>query len=66
MYKTPLTLFVSLLPRKGHDDLPEVWDIVELSDDGVEQFWSDESVLDLDLRRKMSENHNGWLVRSDQ
>ena len=48
------------------DDSPDVRDVVKLSNDVVQQLWSGEPVIRLDLRAKVSkDNHRGHL-RPDQ
>lgn len=46
--------------------LPNVRYIVELGDNGVEEFWSSESALRLNLRTEMSQDDDGRHVRSYQ
>lgn len=44
--------------------LPDVRHIVELGNDGVEEFWSSESALRLDLRTEMSQDDDRRHVGS--
>ena len=39
--------------------------IVILRDNGVQQFWSDEAVLYLNLRGEMAHDNDGWLIGSE-
>lgn len=47
-------------------NLPEMWHIVELSDNRVKQLWSGKPVLSLYLRREMSKDDDCRLIGSDQ
>ena len=41
-------------------------DVIKLSNDRVQELWPRESVLSLDLRREVTEDDDGRLIRSDQ
>jgi len=43
-----------------------MWDVVELGNNSMKQFWAGESILSLNLRREMPKDDNGRLIRSDQ
>lgn len=57
------TVHVVVVEETLHTD---VRNIVELGDDVVEELGSDESVLSLELRSKVTERDNGGLIRSDE
>ena len=46
--------------------VPEMWDIVELGDNSMQQFWASESILSLNLRREVPKNDDGGLIRSNK
>lgn len=48
------------------DHSPDVWNIVELRNHIMKQFWSRKTVVCLDLGTKVSEDHDSWHFRSDQ
>lgn len=47
-------------------DRPDVGDVIELSDDAVVVVWTEETICVLDLRAEMAEDHDRWLIWSDQ
>lgn len=45
---------------------PDMGNIVELSNNGVQQLGTGETVLSLQLRTKVTENDDGWHFRSNK
>lgn len=45
---------------------PDMGNVVELSDNGVQQLWSCEPVLGLQLGTKVTENDDGRHFRSNE
>jgi hypothetical protein len=43
-----------------------MWDIVELSNNSMQEFRASESILSLHLRRKVPKDNDSGLIRSDQ
>ena len=43
-----------------------MWDVVELGNNSMKQFWAGESILSLNLRREVPKDDNSRLIRSDQ
>ena len=47
---------------KGKITIPDVWDVIELSDHVMPMIWTCETVFGLRLRTEMPENQHSWVV----
>jgi hypothetical protein len=43
-----------------------MWDVIELGNNSMQQFWTSESILSLNLRREVPKNDDSGLIRSDE